>query len=290
MAYPSTFSIVAYDSKEEAWGIAVASKFPAVGAIVPWARAGAGAVATQAHANLSFGPGGLELLANGVSATDALERLLAEDEAPAKRQVGLVDADGRPATFTGEECSSWAGGRTGDGYAAQGNLLAGRRVLEALADGYCGAQGDLPERLLAGLLAADRAGGDRRGRQSAALYAVKEDAGYGGRSDRWIDIRVDDHADPVPRLTELLALHRLYFGKSPMEDRLRLDGDVLRTLKSLMDNLGYYQGPADGDYDDDTRRALASFFGNENFEERVNLDAGLIDRPVYEFLLDRFGA
>ncbi len=290
MIHPSTFSIVAYDPEEPAWGIAVASKFPAVGAVVPWARAGAGAVATQSYANTAFGPRGLELMENGLSAQEALDRLLAEDEGRERRQVGLVDAQGNAATFTGSECHGWAGGLTGTGYAVQGNILTGADVIQAMARAFEESRGPLYRRLHASLLAGDRAGGDRRGRQSAAILVVKPEGGYGGFNDRWVDYRVDDHPDPVPRLGELLDLFELYFGESPPEDRLPLRGETLRALQRIMRNLGTYEGPDHDKLDEATRRALNALIGNENFEERASVDQGWIDRPVFEYLMKRFGA
>lgn len=290
MPHPSTFSIVGYDPELEAWGVAVASKFPAVGAVVPWARAGSGAVATQSFANTSFGPEGLELMAQGESAQAALDLLLAKDDGRASRQVGLVDAQGNAATFTGDECYDWAGGQTGRHYAVQGNILTGPEVIEAMATSFESNNQPLPERLLAALLAGDRAGGDRRGRQSAALFVVKAEAGYAGFNDRWLDYRVDDHDDPVPRLEELLELHHLYFGESPPEEKLELAGDRLRRLQRIMSSLGYFEGAADGTLSAETRRALRAFVGNENFEERVDLEAGSIDQPVYEFLTSKFSS
>ncbi|RME89342.1 MAG: DUF1028 domain-containing protein [Anaerolineae bacterium] len=285
----STFSIVACDLEEQAWGVAVASKFPAVGAVVPWAQAGVGAVATQSYANTSFGPRGLEMMAQGLSAEETLERLLAEDPERELRQVGLVDAQGRAATFTGKECHEWAGGRTGPGYAIQGNILVGANVVEAMEDAFLHTEGDLPSRLFAALLAGDRAGGDRRGKQSAAIYVVKPKGGYGGFNDRWIDYRVDNHIDPLPQLGELLELHHLYFGKSPESERVHLKGetDLLKKLQTIMDGLGYYS-PVTGEYDETTRAALRAFLGNENFEERSDPDAGWIDRPVLEYILRKF--
>jgi uncharacterized Ntn-hydrolase superfamily protein len=214
----STFSIVAFDPEEPAWGIAVASKFPAVGAVVPWAAAGSGAVATQSYANTTFGPRGLDLMAAGEPAQKALELLLTEDDSRQQRQVGLVDAKGRSATFTGSDCHEWAGGKTGKHYAIQGNILTGPETIDAMEKAFLQTGNDLPSRLLASLLAGDRAGGDRRGKQSAAIFVVKPEGGYGGHNDRWIDYRVDDHSDPVSELANLLELHRLYFGKSPQNN------------------------------------------------------------------------
>lgn len=289
MPVPSTFSIAAYDPDGPAWGVAVASKFPAVGARVPWASSKGGAVATQAHANTSFGPRGLEKMAAGVSAQETLEALLASDSGREHRQVGLVDLKGHAATFTGTKCLSWAGGKTGDHFAAQGNILTGPGTIEAMAAAFAETSGELPSRLLAALLAGDGAGGDRRGRQSAALFVVKPEAGYGAFDDIWIDYRVDDHPDPVPRLAELLELHWLHFGKSPAEDQVRIEGPVAAQLQAMMARLDYYRGAANGIYDPATRSALEAFLGNENFEERVDFAAGRIDRPVLEFLLRKFG-
>jgi len=288
MPKPSTFSIVACDLGEEAWGVAVASKFPAVGAVVPWAQAGAGAVATQSYANTSFGPCGLELMASGQSAEAALAELLKDDEEREQRQVGLVDAQGHAATFTGYECFEWAGGLIGPGYAIQGNILAGEQVILAMQRGFVEAKGNLPTRLYAALLAGDRAGGDRRGRQSAAIYVAKPKGGYGGYIDRWIDYRVDDHEDPVPRLGELLELHELYFGKSDEKERVTLSGEPVRQLQKILIRLDYMEGKADGVYDELTKTALHAFTGNENFEERCELEAGWIDKPVLEYLLKKF--
>lgn len=284
----STFSIVAYDAAVDAWGIAVASKFPAVGAVVPWAQAGAGAVATQSYANTTFGPQGLELMSKGRSAQEALDELLANDEERELRQVGIVDAQGRSATFTGAECFEWAGGKTGENYCVQGNILTGSEVIEQMASTFEGSKQDLPERLLDALLAADQAGGDRRGKQSAAIYVVKPEGGYGSFNDRWIDYRVDDHEDPVSRLREILGLHNLYFGKSASEEELEIDAAVCEALQQIMQNLGYEIEEITGEYDQKTQTALRQFIGNENFEERTDFEKGRIDQPVYEYLLKKF--
>ncbi len=289
MPRPSTFSIVACDLEEEAWGVAVASKFPAVGAVVPWAQADSGAVATQAYANTSFGPRGLVLMASGISAEETLAELLKDDEEREHRQVGLVDAQGQAATFSGKECFEWAGGLTGTGYAIQGNILAGQQVITAMQKAFVGTVGNLPSRLYTALLAGDRAGGDKRGRQSAAIYVVKPGGGYGGFIDRWIDYRVDDHEDPVPRLGELLEMHELFFGESEEKDRVPLKGEPLQQLQEILIHLDYLEGKADGTYDELTKSALREFTGNENFEERIDLEAGWIDRPVLEYLLKKFG-
>lgn len=289
MLYPSTFSIVACDLDQKTWGVAVASKFPAVGAVVPWAQAGAGAVATQSSANTSFGPRGLEMLAGGLTAEETLSRLLADDPEREHRQVGVVDGCGGSATFTGKDCFAWAGGVTGSGYAIQGNILAGDQVVLAMQKAFLETKGELPERLHVALLTGDRAGGDRRGRQSAALYVVKPQGGYGGYLDRWMDYRVDDHTDPVPRLGDLLELHHLYFGKSPQSERLALTGEALTRLQEIIARAGYYTGPAHGQLDEATRSALNAFIGNENFEERCDTQAGWMDQPVFDYIVKKFG-
>ena len=277
-----TFSIVACDLEEQTWGVAVASKFPAVGAVVPWAQAPVGAVATQSFANTSFGPRGLAMMAAGMSATEALDRLLEDDPDKELRQVGLVDRKGGAVTFTGSGCYDWAGGVTGKGYAIQGNILKSSKVVPAMEKKFLSTTGSLPHRLHAALLAGDRAGGDKRGRQSAAIYVVKPKGGYGGYIDRWIDYRVDDHEDPVPRLGELLELHELYFGESPESDRLEIKGKVLKQLTNILTDEGYLKK------NKDFKDALNEFIGNENFEERVDSNAAWIDKPVLKYLEKKF--
>jgi uncharacterized Ntn-hydrolase superfamily protein len=277
-----TFSIVACDLKEKTWGVAVASKFPAVGAVVPWAQADAGAVATQSFANTSFGPLGLQMMAAGISADDALAKLLMDDTDRELRQVGLVDAKGHSATFTGSGCFPWAGGVTGEGYAIQGNILASAKVVPAMEKKFLATKGDLPSRLHAALLAGDRAGGDKRGRQSAAIYVVKPNGGYGGFVDRWMDYRVDDHEDPVPRLGELIGLHRLYFDKSPESERVLLKGKSLEQITAILKSERYLKKNVT------FQDAFSAFIGNENFEERVDPNGQWIDRPVLKYLVKKF--
>lgn len=277
-----TFSIVACDLKEQTWGVAVASKFPAVGAVVPYAQAGIGVVATQSFANTSFGPRGLELMANGSTAKQALNQLLKDDPDKELRQLGLVDAKGGSATFTGSGCFAWAGGLAGKGYAIQGNILSGSKVVPAMEKAFLKTKGNLPKRLHAALLAGDRAGGDKRGRQSAAIYVVKPNGGYGGYLDRWLDYRVDDHKDPVPRLAELLDMHELYFGKSPESEHLPIKGRVLNHLTTILKQQGYLKN------DKDFITAFNEFIGNENFEERADAQAAWIDRPVLRYLVTKF--
>jgi uncharacterized Ntn-hydrolase superfamily protein len=285
---PSTFSIVAFDPDLPAWGVAVASKFPAVGAVVPWAIAGVGAIATQALANTTYGPHGLELLSQGQSALDVIAQLLGPDDLRAERQVGIVDAYGGSAAFTGEACFEWAGSTSSEGVAIQGNILAGSAVVEEMYRAFRDNSGPFPQRLLEALRAGDAAGGDRRGRQSAALLIAKPRGGYGGLNDRWLDYRVDDHPEPIPQLAHLLKLHELYFGQSPEQDKLVISGSTARALQSMMARLGYFAGQVNGEYGDDTRAALRSFIGNENFEDRTDIEKGTIDRPVFEFLVGKF--
>jgi uncharacterized Ntn-hydrolase superfamily protein len=196
---------VAYDPDKKEWGIAVASRVLAVGAVVPWAKAGAGAVATQSYANTTYGPRGLELLAEGKSAEEVIKLLTDADDRKAVRQVGIVDAKGEAATFTGEKCLAWAGGKTGKHYTCQGNILTGPEVVEAMAKAFEESKGPLAWRLVTALEAGEKAGGDKRGKQSAAVYVVREKGGYGGYNDRAVDLRVDDHEKPVEELARILA-------------------------------------------------------------------------------------
>jgi uncharacterized Ntn-hydrolase superfamily protein len=286
---PSTFSIVGHDPQTSAWGVAVASKFLAVGAVVPWAEANIGAIATQSYANTTYGPNGLDLLRRGHSAEETLARLLDADPERAYRQVGIVDDAGRAATFTGEACNAWAGGQTGPGFAAQGNILTGPEVVPAMAGAFLAATGSLPRRLFTALQAGDAAGGDRRGRQSAAILVVKPAGGYAGFNDRWIDYRIDDDPDPITRLGALLDLHDLYFDHSDPAARVALQGPALVRLQGLLTRLGFYTGPRHGEYDAPTRAAAEAFIGRENFEDRADFAAGWIDGPVLDYLYRQFG-
>jgi len=288
MLQPSTFSIVAFDPGENALGIAVASKFLAVGAVVPWARSGAGAVATQSYANTTYGPRGLDLMESGVPAADALQSLTAVDEEATQRQAGFVDSSGGSATFTGSACSPWAGGVHGPGYAVQGNILTGPEVVAAMQAAYLSSNRPFYWRLYDTLRAGDQAGGDKRGRQSAAILVVKAGGGYAGFNDRWIDYRVDDHPDPVTRLGDLLKLHDLYFDKSPLEEQIILQGESLVRMQRLLTHLGDYSGPLHGEYDEPTRQAMRAFIGRENFEDRVDFASGRIDLPVLDHLYTHF--
>jgi uncharacterized Ntn-hydrolase superfamily protein len=240
-----TFSIVARDSSTGDLGIAVASKFLAVGSVVPAAAAGIGAIATQAFANVAYGPEGIGLLAAGLPAANALARLTGDDPDRASRQAGIVDALGGAATHTGEACIPWAGGRTVEGVAVQGNLLTGPDVVDSMLDTYLACTDAFPDRLVAALAAGDGAGGDRRGRQSAALLVVRDGGGYAGGNDRWIDLRVDDHISPLAELARLRVLGRLYTERPSVGDLLPIDDDMAAELRDRLAALGRAPGPPD---------------------------------------------
>ncbi len=266
-----TFSIVAADIGSGDVGVAVASKFPSVGAVVSWARAGVGAVATQSWANTAFGPEGLDLMGSGMSSRTTLDRLLAADEGRERRQAGLIDARGLAATFTGTECMTWAGGITGEGFACQGNILAGEQVVVAMAGAFARAEGDLVDRLLSALVAGDAAGGDRRGRQSAALLVVREAGGYEGFNDRYVDVRVDDHPASVSELARVFDVYdrELLVRNDPL---LPTDADLVSEIQRRLAGRGSYAGGATGVMDGATRAALASFAWEFNLEGRLRDD------------------
>jgi uncharacterized Ntn-hydrolase superfamily protein len=258
----ATYSIAACDLDAGRWGVATQSKFLAVGSVVPWAEPGVGAVATQAYANPRYGPDGLALLREGATAEETVKALTEADEGRAHRQVGIVDAKGGSASFTGEECFDWAGGETGPCFAAQGNILVGEQTVTALAAAFAGSEGrPLAERLLECLAAAQAAGGDRRGQQSAALLVVERDGGYASMSDVLVDLRVDDHAQPVVELARLYGLHDLLFGKTPRDEWVEVDDALSAELGDRLGRLGY---------DGDLARALGAWAGTENLEERVD--------------------
>jgi uncharacterized Ntn-hydrolase superfamily protein len=285
-----TFSIVAYDPVAQEWGVATQSKFLAVGAVVPWAQANAGAIATQSYANTSFGPRGLDMLAQGISASETLDRLLAADEGREHRQVGIVDREGRTATFTGSACHAWAGGLSGSRFAVQGNILVSAATVEALAAGFESARGELADRLVAALLAGQRAGGDRRGQQSAAILIVREKGGYAGFNDRYLDLRVDDDVHPIERLQELLELHQLYFGKPAPESLAPIDKKIARELQRIARQAKQYHGLLTGDYDAATREAVEGLIGIENLEDRWPFGSDQIDPVAFKFLQKTYPA
>ena len=258
----ATYSIAACDLDAGQWGVATQSKFLAVGSVVPWAVPGVGAVATQAYANPRYGPQGLQLLAAGLSAAEVVARLTDADDGRADRQVGVVDARGGGATYTGSDCMDWAGGLAGPGFAAQGNILVGEETVAALATTFVATQGrPLAERLLECLAAAQAAGGDRRGQQSAALLVVEQDGGYAGLSDSLVDLRVDDHPQPVAELARLYAIHSLLFGKTPREQWLDVGDELRAELAERLGRLGY---------GGELARAFGEWSGTENLEERVD--------------------
>ncbi len=262
------------------------SKFIAVGAVVPFARAGVGAVATQAFANTSYGPEGLRLLADGLAPEEVARRLTADDPQRAQRQFGIVDARGRSATYTGDECFAWAGGVAGDGYCAQGNILAGPKVVDGMVEAFLATSGTLADRIVAALHGGQRFGGDRRGVQSAALLVVKDRGGYGGHNDRYIDLRIDDHPRPIEELERLLGLYKLYFKVEPA--RLRpIEATLAREIQDLVTRAGYYRGARTARYDDATKAALRDLVHTENLEERWS-EADEIDEEVLAFLRARF--
>ncbi len=278
-----TFSIVARDTRTGELGIAVQSKFLAVGAVVPWARAGIGAIATQSWANTSYGPRGLELLASGLTAGEVLAQLTRDDDGRALRQVGIVGVNGAPATFTGDDCYPWAGGHVRGDYTCQGNILVGEETVLAMARTFEETAGHLADRLVAALAAGQAAGGDSRGQQSAALLVVRAAGGYSGFNDRFIDLRVDDHPQPIDELRRLLQLHKLYLFPSKPRDSMVIDQALAIELQELLTASGDYQGSINGSYDESTRDAFRKFSGRENLEERWFEDAR-IDRRVLEFM------
>jgi uncharacterized Ntn-hydrolase superfamily protein len=282
----ATFSIVGFDPATGDLGVAVASKFLAVGAVVPFAKAGVGAVATQSWANTTYGPVGLELLAAGNTPQAALDALTGADDHAEQRQAGIVDAQGRAATYTGASCPTWAGGIAGPNFAAQGNILVGEATIQALAQTFPRASGSLAHRLLESLAAGQRAGGDSRGQQSAALLVVRDQGGYGGFNDRMLDLRVDDHARPIDELTRLLEIHQLLFLKPRAEDMMPIDGALATELQQLLARSGDYSGAPTGVYDQATFQALERYGGRENLEERLAHEPtdARIDRQVLKYM------
>jgi uncharacterized Ntn-hydrolase superfamily protein len=262
MARVATYSIAACDLDAQQWGVATQSKFLGVGSVVTWAEPQVGAVATQAYANPRYGPDGLALLREGLGAEEVVERLTSADEGRDHRQLGVVDREGRSASYTGSECMEWAGGRTGPCYAAQGNILVSAATVDAIAETFERSAGaPLAERLLDCLDAAQAAGGDRRGQQSAALLVVERDGGYAGLSDSVVDLRVDEHPRPLEELRRIYDLHQAIFGKTPREDWVEVDDALADELRRRLASLGY-----DGELGD----AFFAWTGNENLEERVD--------------------
>jgi uncharacterized Ntn-hydrolase superfamily protein len=258
----ATYSIAACDLESGQWGVATQSKFLAVGSVVPWAEPHVGAIATQAYANPRYGPDGLALLRERLSAEDVVARLTAPDDERRHRQLGVVDAHGGSASYTGSECLDWAGGQTGPCFAAQGNILVGAETVDALAATFQATAGrPLAERLIDCLAAAQAAGGDRRGQQSAALLVVERDGGYAGLSDVLVDLRTDDHPDPVTELARLYRMHDLLFGTTPRDQWLDVDDELRNEIAGRLAALGYTG---------DLGEAFFGWTATANLEERVD--------------------
>jgi uncharacterized Ntn-hydrolase superfamily protein len=279
MARPvATYSICACDLETGQWGVATQSKFLAVGSVVPWAEPQTGAIATQSYANPRYGPDGLALLREGLSAEAAVQRLTAADEGREHRQLGIVDGQGGSATFTGGECHDWAGGRTGPCYAAQGNILVSEDTVAALEETFRATdRAPLGERLIDCLAAAQEAGGDSRGQQSAALLVVEKDGGYGKLSDTLVDLRIDDHERPIDELRRLYVLHEAIFGKTPRDEWIPVDQVLRAELSERLLRLGY---------EGELGEAFFNWAGNENLEERVD-GVEAVDPVVLEELRSR---
>jgi len=276
-----TFSIVAFDPANGDLGVAVQSKFPNVGVSIPFAKAGVGAVATQCYCNTSYGPRGLALLENGASPEQAVAILTGNDAQRDYRQLGIIDAQGRAASFTGANCFDWAGSLQGTCCAAQGNTLAGPRVVEAMVRTFETTPGPLAVRLMAALQAGQAAGGDRRGQQSAALKVVRAGGGYGGFDDRYVDISVYDHPTPIVELERLYAIHRLTYFRSDPDQLVEIDTAIANELQQILHARGFYKGVASGICDEELLRALRDFMGWENYDERIR-DDDRIDLEVLD--------
>src|SRR5215475_5087608 len=273
----ATFSIVACDLEAQQWGVSVQSKFLSVGSVVPWAEPHVGAIATQAYANPRYGPNGLQLLREGMSAQEVVDRLTGEDEGRDHRQLGVVDGQGSAATYTGSECMDWAGGRTGANYAAQGNILVNPETVDAMAETFESTTGPLAVRLIDCLAAAQEAGGDSRGQQSSALIVVQRDGGYAGMSDTLVELRVEDHERPIEELRRVYTLHDEIFGVTSRDEWLPVDDELAGELRERLAKLGY-----DGELED----SFTHWTGKENLEDRVD-GVQEIDPVVLEALRSR---
>lgn len=283
---PSTFSIVAFDHRNGDLGVAVESKFVAVGALVPWAKANVGVIATQASANVSYGPDGLKMLESGFSSSETLRRLLANDPGREVRQVSVVDASGQVAAHTGNECMEWAGHLTGAGYSCQGNILASSKVVESMAMAYEGTSGDLIDKLLEALSAGQAAGGDRRGQQSAALLVVRKKGGYEGFTDKYVDLRVDDHHAPIEELRRVFKIYDMtMLSREDPRNLLTIDHDISVVLQRDLKILRMYDGPISGIFDDQTKKVLRDFVNVNNFENRMH-EEGRIWRSILDYIQD----
>lgn len=277
----ATFSIVAADPETGEVGVAVQSKFLAVGSVVPWAKANVGAVATQSWANTAFGPEGLALLEKGLSPEEVIDKLVADDPGRSLRQVAVINAEGEASAFTGHECYDWAGHIIGKHHSCQGNILISEETVSEMSRTFEASEGPLAERMLKAVAAAQHAGGDSRGKQSAAVYVVQEGAGYGGYNDVKVDLRVDDHPEPIEELQRLYELHKMY--AAPSEDKLAIEGDVLKTVVEQLVKLSLLGMGDYNSYNAEVKEALKAFVLRENFDDHWSEEA-LIDESVLAYL------
>jgi uncharacterized Ntn-hydrolase superfamily protein len=283
-----TWSIVARDPVTGELGIGVSSKFMCTGALIPWAKANVGAIATQSWINGVYGREGLRMLEEGLAPHDVLEKLLAQDPDRESRQVGIVDAQGRTANWTGKDCMAWAGDYKEENISCQGNVLVDENTVKATVEAFKNTKGDLADKIMAGLLAGDKAGGDNRGKESAAMLVVKEHGGWGGWTDRYLDLRVDDNPEPVQELNRLLGLHKLYFRKSDPKDLIPRTAEINSELQEMLSRLGFYSGPVNGVWTPETKESLWILEQRENLEDR-HQDGDVIDKVSLEFLRKQFG-
>jgi uncharacterized Ntn-hydrolase superfamily protein len=286
IGYPSTFSIVARDLENGDLGIIVQSKFPAVGSIVPWAKATVGAIATQAWANVGYGPSGLELLGAGKSASQTLKVLLDADDGREHRQIGIVDAKGEAVAHTGKECMDWAGQIVGDGFTCQGNILTGKAVVVDMAEAFENTEGDLIDKLFAGLIAGQAAGGDSRGMQSASILVVREKGGYEGGNDRYVDLRVDEHPSPIEELVRIFNIYDMtLLSREDPKLLVKIEGDLLAIIQQALVSLGCLEKGHANIYDGTTQSALTEWINTNNFENKAR-DDGTIWPSIVDVLLE----
>lgn len=286
MKIVSTFSIIGRDPVTKEIGIAVQSKFLAVGSGVIWAKANVGGIATQAYANFDFGEIGIGILEKGYPPEKVRDALIALDDGIEDRQFGIVDGRGRAISFTGKRCYDYAGGIAEENMACQGNILVSKKTVEELANTFKKTKGTLAHRLMAAMTAAQNAGGDKRGKQSAALLIVKEKGSYGGYNDRYIDLRVDDDLKPITKLTHFLKLHEMHFEKTKEEEKMEVDEKLAKDIQKALKELGYYEFEINSKYDEKTKAAYNYFCGWENFEERTH-EGNIVDKNVIEYLLNK---
>lgn len=277
----ATFSIVAADPETGEVGVAVQSKFLAVGSVVPWAKADVGAVATQSWANTAFGPEGLKLLEKGLTPEEVIDKLVADDPGRSLRQVAIINSDGEASAFTGHECYDWAGHKVGKHHSCQGNILISEKTVSEMSRAFEESDGPLAERMLTAISAAQQAGGDSRGKQSAAVYVLQKGAGYGGYNDVKVDLRVDDHPEPIEELQRLYELHKMY--AAPSEEKLAIEGDVLETVVEKLVEIGLLASADHSSYDVKVKEALKTFVLRENFDDHWSEDT-FIDETVLDYL------